>query len=152
MSAPILPQAAGAAAPRRVRRLARAAVVAAHVMSRLPPALLEQVMGRVVSRGRRPDVSVVQQYRRAVVSVSTACAGEGCLPRSIATALVAGMNGEAVSWRTGVKDAPFTAHAWVEVDGRAVGEAAEVSTFSVVLSATPRYEHQGAAQEVADHD
>ncbi|MFD0382133.1 lasso peptide biosynthesis B2 protein [Streptomyces stramineus] len=48
--------------------------------------------------------------------------GEGCLQRSVATALLCRMRGVWPDWCTGVRTAPFRAHAWVEVDGRPIGE------------------------------
>jgi hypothetical protein len=139
MSATILPEMPDGPVGRRLAVQARLAILAAHGLTRLPPGILERVMCKVVSRGEQPNPSVIARYRAAVVASSTICAGHGCLPRSVATALVARMNGYGVSWFTGIKDAPFTAHAWVAVDDHAVGEPAEVTAFATVLSAVPVY-------------
>ncbi|MCZ0991656.1 lasso peptide biosynthesis B2 protein [Streptomyces diastatochromogenes] len=71
--------------------------------------------------GRPATTSQALAAREAVVALSARCAGEGCLQRSVATALLCRMRG---SGRTGarVRTAPFRAHAWVEVDGLPVGE------------------------------
>jgi hypothetical protein len=57
-----------------------------------------------------------------VVAVSALCAGEGCLPRSLATVLLCRMTGTQPTWCTGVRTEPFRAHAWVEVGETPVGE------------------------------
>lgn len=153
MSATILPEIPDGPVGRKPAIQARLAILVAHGLTRLPPGILESVMRRVVSRGKRPDPSTIVNYRAAVVRSSTICAGHGCLPRSVATALVARMNGYGVSWFTGIKDAPFTAHAWVAVDDHAVGEPAEVTAFAKVLSAVPEYSPSSRTEgEVALHD
>ncbi|EQD88249.1 transglutaminase superfamily protein [Saccharopolyspora erythraea NRRL 2338] len=60
--------------------------------------------------------------REQVVSVSLRCAGQGCLQRSIATALLCRARGTRPTWCTGVRTQPFAAHAWVEAEGRLIGE------------------------------
>lgn len=139
MSATILPEMPSVRPSRRLSIEARLAVLAAHGLTRLPPGSLEKILRVVISRGDRPKLHEVEQFRDAVTSVSTVCAGHGCLPRSVATTIVARMNGFAVSWVTGIRDAPFAAHAWVEVAGRPVSEPSEVSVFTRVLSAVPVY-------------
>ncbi|WP_167203081.1 lasso peptide biosynthesis B2 protein [Actinomyces respiraculi] len=139
MSSPVLPETAETRASSWERTYARTAVAAAFVLSRLRPRLLRSVMNRVVARGRRPDADEVLRWRGLVVSISTFCAGEGCLPRSIATALLARGHGCGVTWCTGMRDRPFVAHAWVEIDGKPIGEISDLRTFHRVLTAYPQY-------------
>ncbi|WP_241481557.1 lasso peptide biosynthesis B2 protein [Nocardiopsis gilva] len=54
--------------------------------------------------------------------VSTLCAGEACLQRSLATVLLCRMGGSQPTWCVGVRTEPFQAHAWVEAEGAPVGE------------------------------
>ncbi|MDG9702091.1 lasso peptide biosynthesis B2 protein [Streptomyces sp. DH37] len=102
----------------------RSAVAAALVLSRLRPGRLRRVLTRV-SRGARPaGYDETLRVYEAVVAGSRRCAGwYGCLPRSIAIALVCRMSGLWPDWCVGVRGAPpFSPHAWVRADGRAVGE------------------------------
>jgi len=100
---------------------------------------MRALMQVVVRAGRRPTGRQVEHHRALVVAVSTLCAGEGCLPRSIATALLARSHGYGVTWCTGVRDRPFAAHAWVEIDGCPVGEMADLAGFRKMLLSAPGY-------------
>lgn len=71
--------------------------------------------------------------RSRVVAVSLLCAGDGCLPRSIATALLCRSHGSWPTWRSGVRTNPFYAHAWVEAEGRPVGEP-RARSFTPILT------------------
>jgi hypothetical protein len=73
-----------------------------------------------------------------ICKLSRRCAGEGCLQRSITVVLLCRSQGYAPDWRTGFILDPFLAHAWVEVDGVAVGEAASVSEYAVAYGADVR--------------
>ncbi len=75
--------------------------------------------------------------RRAVVAVSLRCAGQGCLQRSIATALLCRLRGVWPTWCTGVRTDPFAAHAWVEVDGQPVGEPHPKGHYAPLLTIPP---------------
>lgn len=105
----------------------RSAVAAALVLSRLRPGRLRRLLARV-SRGARPAgyEEALAAYE-AVVATSRRCAGwYGCLPRSIAVALVCRASGAWPDWCAGVRAAPpFSPHAWVRAEGRVVGEPAE---------------------------
>jgi len=124
-------------APRLVwyRQLApRSAAGLARLLVRLPPARLQRVL-RVISRGTRPaGYAEVARARQSVVSVSTRCAGLGCLQRSVATVLLCRARGRWADWCTGFRTQPFGAHAWVEVDGHPVDEPGELSMFRTVLA------------------
>ncbi|MEW2355924.1 lasso peptide biosynthesis B2 protein [Spirillospora sp. NPDC029432] len=104
------------------RIAARTAVAAARGLVRLPPWRLRRVL-EAARRGARPaTVDEAAAARRAVVAVSVLCAGQGCLPRSVATALLCRLGGSWPDWCTGVLTEPFRAHAWVEAEGVPVGE------------------------------
>jgi hypothetical protein len=108
--------------PWRHRPPALAAVAAAHLIGRLPPAWIRAVL-EFTRRGATPATTAqAKQARDAVISVSLSCAGQGCLPRSIAAALLCRMHGCWPTWCTGVRVHPFTAHAWIEADGVPIDE------------------------------
>ncbi|MEF9906378.1 lasso peptide biosynthesis B2 protein [Streptomyces sp. P9-A2] len=120
--------------PLRRQIAPRCAAGAARLLIRLPPARLQRVL-RVLSKGSRPAPHTqVARARRSVVSVSTRCAGLGCLQRSVATVLLCRAKGTWADWCTGFRTQPFGAHAWVEVDGRPVDEPGELSMFRTVLA------------------
>jgi len=107
---------------RRIR--VRTMVVAARLLSTRSPQRIRKVLTRL-SWGTRPATyEEARTARQAVVSVSLACAGrEGCLVRSLATALLCRSYGHWPTWCLGARRlAPFYAHAWVEVDGVMIGE------------------------------
>jgi len=113
--------------PRLVAGIARLLVM-------LPPARLERIL-RFLSKGTRPATYAQAAHaRNAVVSVSTRCAGLGCLQRSVATALLCRAHGRWADWCSGFRIQPFGAHAWVEIDGRPVDEPGELAVFRTVLA------------------
>ncbi|MDX2692324.1 lasso peptide biosynthesis B2 protein [Streptomyces ipomoeae] len=121
------------------RTQARIAVAVARPLLLLPPARLGRLLRRV-ARGARPaGHDRALRARRAVTTVSAVCAGrEGCLPRSVATALLCRARGEWPTWCVGVRSAPpFGAHAWVEADGRLVGEELPQGYFQVLIGVSP---------------
>ncbi|WP_244303837.1 lasso peptide biosynthesis B2 protein [Streptomyces lydicus] len=118
----------------RERCGARAAVAVARVLAALPPHRMCRLLERI-RRGARPATAAeALRARHAVVTVSPHCAGDGCLPRSLATALLCRARGHWPQWCSGVRTAPFRTHAWVAVDGRPVGEPAETAFYHRVLS------------------
>jgi hypothetical protein len=121
----------------RRRVAARLCVAAARVLIRSSPGRLRRVL-RAAGRGARPATEdEALAARQAVVSVSVQCAGQGCLQRSVATALLCRLGGSWPTWCTGVRVEPFRAHAWVEVDGRPVGERDEIRFYRTVLTVPP---------------
>lgn len=56
-----------------------------------------------------------------------------CLEQSLAIFLLSVSQGKAVDWCVGVKVAPFSSHAWVEVKGIPVKEPEEISRYKKVL-------------------
>ncbi|QFQ99629.1 lasso peptide biosynthesis B2 protein [Streptomyces phaeolivaceus] len=108
--------------PPHRRPLPLLAVGAAHLIGRLSPQRIRRVL-TACSRGGRPATYAEAARARAeIVAVSVRCAGQGCLPRSIATALLCRARGAWPTWRTGMRTVPTVAHAWVEAEGRPVDE------------------------------
>ncbi|MFI2611235.1 lasso peptide biosynthesis B2 protein [Kitasatospora sp. NPDC018619] len=123
--------------PWRRRPAALAAIGAARLIERLPPARIRRVM-RALRRGARPaDHAEALAARRTVVALSMRCAGQGCLQRSIAAALLCRSRGTWPTWRTGVRTAPFRAHAWIEAAGRPVDEPADLAHFHPLITVPP---------------
>ncbi|WP_261718642.1 lasso peptide biosynthesis B2 protein [Streptomyces sp. FZ201] len=125
--------------PRRARLAARLAVAVAKPLTHLPPHRIRRLL-TALARGARPaDFDRAAAARDAVTTVSLVCAGrEGCLQRSIATALLCRARGSWPTWCVGVRTAPpFAAHAWVEADGRMVGEGVPEGYFRVLISVAP---------------
>ncbi|MEU3567607.1 lasso peptide biosynthesis B2 protein [Kitasatospora sp. NPDC036755] len=127
------------------RPAALAAIGAARLIERLPPARIRRVM-LALRRGARPaDRPQAQAARQAVVALSMRCAGQGCLQRSIAAALLCRARGTWPTWRTGVRTAPFRAHAWIEAEGRPVDEPAEVTHYHPLITVPPQERPAGPA-------
>ncbi|WP_433272484.1 lasso peptide biosynthesis B2 protein [Actinosynnema sp. CS-041913] len=119
------------------RLCARVAVVAALALAKLPPRRIRRTLS-FLRRGAPPAThQQARAARDAVVAVSVTCAGKGCLPRAIATALLCRMRGCWPTVRIGARTAPFGAHAWVEAEGRPVGESEQVGTFHPLLTVPP---------------
>ncbi|MFC0626470.1 lasso peptide biosynthesis B2 protein [Kribbella deserti] len=115
------------------RLLGRICVLAAFALIKLRPARLRRAM-ELVRTGARPATEAeALAARSAVVVVSVTCAGQGCLPRSVATALRCRLSGVWPAWCTGALTEPFRAHAWVEVDGKPVGELDDVRHFRKLI-------------------
>ena len=106
------------------RAVAYAAVGAARLFATQPPGRIRAVLGRL-HRGATPATfEQAKAARDAVVAVSLHCAArEGCLARSLATVLLCRLSGRWATWCVGARRMPpFGAHAWVEAEGRMVGE------------------------------
>lgn len=128
MSQPMVPATHGAL-PLRRRPPVLLATAAARLIATLKPHRIRRVL-TVARRGAAPATAAqALAARQAVVAVSARCAGEGCLQRSVATALLCRMRGVWPDWCTGVRTGPFRAHAWVEVDGLPVGEPHQPSAY-----------------------
>ncbi len=116
------------------RAAARPAVALAALVERLPPRRLRWVLG-VARCGARPaSAARTLAARRAVVAVSVRCAGQGCLRRSIAVALLCRFGGTWPDWCTGVRTDPFRAHAWVEAEGAPIGEPDDTRLFHLTMT------------------
>ncbi|WP_419998134.1 lasso peptide biosynthesis B2 protein [Streptomyces boninensis] len=136
MSAPLaLPERGSLPLHRRIAPLL--AVGAARILASVKPVRLRRVL-ELLRRGARPTTQErALEARQAVVAVSLRCAGQGCLQRSIAAALLCRLHGEWPTWSTGVRTSPFEAHAWIEAEGRAVGEPVPVEHYHPLLRVPP---------------
>ncbi|RBM07311.1 lasso peptide biosynthesis B2 protein [Streptomyces sp. PT12] len=123
--------------PLRRRVPAHAAVAVARLLAHLSPARLTSLL-RVARRGAAPaSHEQALAARRDVTGSSTFCSGRYCLQRSLATALLCRLRGTWPTWCTGVRTPPFAAHAWVEAEGRPVGEPPEITAFTPLLQVPP---------------
>ncbi|GHC39482.1 lasso peptide biosynthesis B2 protein [Streptomyces cinnamoneus] len=121
------------------RLAARAVLLPALMLARLSPHRIRALL-TVLSRGATPaGRDRAQAARDAVCAVSLYCAGpRGCLPRSVAAALVCRLWGVWPTWCAGVRVVPpFAAHAWIEAGGRPVGEGVPDDYFSRLLTVAP---------------
>lgn len=122
----------------RRRFAARLAVCVARLLVRLPAGRLRRVLCVVRVGARAATTSEARAARDAVVSVSVRCAGQGCLQRSVATALLCRANNVWPDWCVGVRTEPFRAHAWVAVGGAPVGERDEVRAYHAIVTVPAR--------------
>ncbi|KAF4408429.1 MULTISPECIES: lasso peptide biosynthesis B2 protein [Streptomyces] len=121
------------------RAAARAVLLPAVALSLLPPRRIRAVLD-VVRRGARPaGTTQARAAREAMCAVSLRCLGpKGCLPRSLGAALLCRLGGTWPTWCTGVRVVPpFTAHAWIEADGRPVGEGVPDGCFTRLITIAP---------------
>lgn len=139
MSAPLaLPERSGLPPHRRLAPLL--AVGVARVVAARKPAQLRSVL-EFMRRGAAPATAdQALRARHAVVSVSLRCAGQACLQRSIAVALLCRFRGVWPTWCTGVRTSPFAAHAWIEVAGRPIGEPVATGHYHPLLAVPPATE------------
>jgi hypothetical protein len=120
----------------RSRVLVQMVVCVARLLARLSPNRLRRVLGWLARRARPADHPSTLRARETVAAVNLACSGpQGCLPRSIATALLCRLSGAWPVWCVGVRVVPpFGAHAWVEAEGRPVNEPHPPGYYHVLLS------------------
>jgi hypothetical protein len=122
--------------PRRIP--AHIAIGIARMLIRLSPRRIRAIL-TMLRRGAVPaSYEQALAARADVVATSMRCAGRYCLHRSLATTLLCRMRGVWPTWCTGVRTTPFTAHAWIEVAGQAVGEPASTASYRIILSVPPR--------------
>ncbi len=112
----------GATLPLRQRPAALIAVGAARALAHLPPRRIRAVL-TLLRRGAAPATyQQVKNAHDAILAVSVLYGGRFCLQRSLAITLLCRIRGVWPTWCTGVRTAPFIAHAWVEANGQPVGE------------------------------
>jgi Transglutaminase-like superfamily len=119
--------------PRRL--LAYAVVGVARGLATRSPRRIRTVLG-VLRRGAGPATyEQAKAARDTVVAVSLTCAArEGCLPRSLATALLCRLHGSWPAWCVGARRLPpFAAHAWVEAEGVMVDEEYPADYFRPLI-------------------
>lgn len=122
------------------RRLAaRLVLLPAVGLALLPPRRIRAVLA-FLRRGAAPATTAqAQDARDAMCAASLRCAApKGCLPRSLGAALLCRLRGTWPTWCTGVRVVPpFTAHAWIEAEGRAVGEGLPDGYFARLVAVEP---------------
>jgi len=124
--------------PLHRRAVAKLAVGAARGLVRLPPRRLRSAL-ELINRGARPATAAqALSARQAIVAASTRCAGLRCLDRSVAVALLCRAHGAWPQWCTGIRTDPFRAHAWIEVESIAVGEADDMKLYCKTMVVPPR--------------
>ncbi|MEU7133702.1 lasso peptide biosynthesis B2 protein [Streptomyces sp. NPDC046261] len=128
----------GSLAPRD-RTLTRVAVFVARRLENRSPRRIRQVLC-LLRRGARPATyDEASRARSMVVRTSWTCSGaDGCLPRSLATALLCRMRGSWPTWCVGPRVMPpFGAHAWVRAEGRDVGEDVPEGYLRILMRVEP---------------
>jgi hypothetical protein len=110
------------------------AVGAARLLTRRPPRDVRRVLTRLAKGARPATYDEAAAARAAVLRVSVMCAGDGCLQRSVAIALLCRVRGAWPTWRVGVRTMPFRAHAWVEAEGTAVGESTDTTLWRPLIT------------------
>jgi Transglutaminase-like superfamily len=108
--------------PHRQRPVALVAVGAARIVAQLPPRRIRAVLTLLRHRAAPATYQQAEEALDAVLAVSVLYGGRYCLQRSLATTLLCRIRGVWPTWCTGVRTAPFIAHAWVEAEGQPVGE------------------------------
>ncbi|MGC9500003.1 lasso peptide biosynthesis B2 protein [Streptomyces sp. WG7] len=128
-----MPDGAAGGPWQRVRT--RAVVLVALVLARLSPRRLRSVLRRAAAGARPAGYTEAESHYHAVAAASPHCAGwQGCLPRSIAVCLLCRTEGTWPAWCTGVRvTLPFTAHAWLEADGRIVAEPGTPGAYRALM-------------------
>ncbi|MEZ3180944.1 lasso peptide biosynthesis B2 protein [Streptomyces pimonensis] len=128
-----------AGVPLGLRLAARLVLVPAAVLALLPPRRIRVVL-HLLRRGAAPATTVqAQAARDALCAVSLRCTGpKGCLPRSLGATLLCRLRGTWPTWCAGVRVVPpFAAHAWIEAEGRPVGEGVPDGYFARLVSVEP---------------
>ena len=106
------------------RAVAHGVVAAAWLLATRPPGQIRSLLGRLRRDVEPASYEQAKAARDTVVAVSLHCAArEGCVARSLATVLLCRLGGHWPTWCVGARRMPpFGAHAWVEAEGRMVGE------------------------------
>ncbi|MFI9452454.1 lasso peptide biosynthesis B2 protein [Amycolatopsis sp. NPDC052450] len=113
------------------------AVGAAWLLTRQSPARIQTIL-LLARRGARPATyAQASRAKENVLATSVQCAGEGCLQRSLATALLCRLRGTWPTWCTGVRTRPFGAHAWVQADDHPVDEPYPRDYYRPILVVPP---------------
>ncbi|WP_083506870.1 lasso peptide biosynthesis B2 protein [Leucobacter sp. G161] len=106
------------------------------IIALLPPVQLARFMKQVSRNSAPADVSTALLARQELCLRSKRCASPaGCLQRSVAVVLLCKSVGVVPSWFTGFVSKPFHAHAWVEAEGKPVGERSGVTAFTKIHEA-----------------
>ncbi|MER5768173.1 lasso peptide biosynthesis B2 protein [Streptomyces sp. NPDC001985] len=131
--------AATASRPSPSRRIpALLCVFAARLLARASPRRIRRVLELLRTGARPASHAGTAAARDDITGSSTLCRGRRhCLRRSLAVALLCRLRGTWPTWCTGVRTAPFAAHAWVEAEGRPVGEEGDDRLYHTIMSVGP---------------
>ncbi|RKN45602.1 lasso peptide biosynthesis B2 protein [Streptomyces hoynatensis] len=129
--------AGGPRPPLRRRLAARAAVAAACLIAHLPPRRIRALLCLLRRGATAATYAQALAARQDVTATSVRCAGNYCLQRSLAAALLCRLRGSWPTWRTGVRMPPFAAHAWIEAEERPVGEPEDTITYRPLITVPP---------------
>jgi hypothetical protein len=129
--------------PLRHRATPLLAVGVARLLAHCPPRRIRAVLGLLRIGAAPANYDQAKAAHHAVRSVSILCAGESCLQRSLAIVLLCRIRGVWPTWCTGIRVAPFCAHAWVEVDSQPVGEPYPAGYFRPIVTVPPRSNKAG---------
>jgi Transglutaminase-like superfamily len=127
----------GGTLPVRQRPAALIAAGAARVLAHLPPRRIRAVLTRLRRRAAPATYQQAKDAYDAILAVSVLYGGRYCLQRSLATALLCRIRGVWPTWCTGVRTAPFVAHAWVEAGGQLVGESHDPGYYRPLIVIPP---------------
>ncbi|WP_046470807.1 lasso peptide biosynthesis B2 protein [Allosalinactinospora lopnorensis] len=121
------------------RVLGCVAVAAARLllaMTRGRPVRIRRILRALLAGVPPATPAAAEAAHAAVVTVSLRCASpHGCLPRSVAVALLFRMRGARVRWVVGVSSPPPASHAWVETtDGPVVEPDDPRATFTPAIT------------------
>ncbi|MGW2185544.1 lasso peptide biosynthesis B2 protein [Streptomyces sp. NPDC001719] len=125
--------------PPRQRVTVHLAVFAARLLALLPPRRIRTAL-TWLRRGARPATyREAGEARQAVVATSLAAAGaRSCVVRSLAVVLLCRGRGHWATWCVGPRALPpFSAHAWVEAQGKPVGEPYPPGYFLHLVTVGP---------------
>lgn len=122
--------------PLSSRLLVSLIVPTSKVLSRKPPQRLRQLLGRLSAGARPAGYAETKLARDQLLTASALCRGRSaCLTRSLSVLLLCRTRGIWPTWCVGVLTAsPFTAHAWVEADGRMVDEPVDSRYFCTLFT------------------
>ncbi|WP_405575521.1 lasso peptide biosynthesis B2 protein [Streptomyces sp. NBC_01167] len=101
---------------------ARAAVFLALLLGRRSPQTIEKTLTYLRRGARAATYEQARSAHNDVTATSVLCAGEGCLPRSLAIVLLCRFRNTWPTWHIGIRTGPFESHAWVEAEGQMVNE------------------------------
>ncbi|MFD7656784.1 lasso peptide biosynthesis B2 protein [Actinosynnema sp. NPDC059797] len=115
------------------------AVTVARVLARQKPKRIKATLAHLRTGARPATIGEAQHARDSVLTVSPRCSGEqACLQRSIASVLLCRMRGVTPTWCVGVLAAPpFAAHAWIEAEGRSIGEQLDSTCYRRLIEVGP---------------
>lgn len=77
---------------------------------------------------QKPTITKIGSYRTL-----TNGAGNGCLQRAVAVMLRGIIDRRTSDWVSAFQVVAFIAHAWVEIDGKPIGEEIDLSKFQKII-------------------